>query len=89
VNKVEISEDVLDRLRSPAKKSRYGIHTIVIRTLYTDFVACVNKLLFLYFAGCSLKASKKGELLCSYKEYPAKSVGEQGKEFLIAAQVKS
>jgi hypothetical protein len=33
-------------------------------------------------------ASKIGELLGSYQEYPAKSVGKQGKEFLIAAQVK-
>jgi hypothetical protein len=30
-----------------------------------------------------------GELLGSYQEYAAKSVGKQGREFLIAALVKS
>jgi hypothetical protein len=30
-----------------------------------------------------------GESLRSYQEYPAKSVGKQGEEFLIEAQVKS
>jgi hypothetical protein len=33
--------------------------------------------------------SKICELLGSYQEYPAKSVGKQGEEFLIAALVKS
>jgi hypothetical protein len=30
-----------------------------------------------------------GDLLRSYQEYPAKSVGKQGEEFLIAALLKS
>jgi hypothetical protein len=34
-------------------------------------------------------ASKIGESLESYQEYPAKSVGKQGKEFRIAALEKS
>jgi hypothetical protein len=34
-------------------------------------------------------AIKSGELLRSYQEYPAKSVGKQAEEFLIAALVKS
>jgi hypothetical protein len=34
-------------------------------------------------------ASKIGESLRSSQEYPAKSVGKQGEEFLIATQVKS
>jgi hypothetical protein len=34
-------------------------------------------------------ASEFDELLGSYQEYPAKSVGKQGEEFLIAALVKS
>jgi hypothetical protein len=32
---------------------------------------------------------KIGESLGSYKEYPAKSLGKQGEELLIATQVKS
>jgi hypothetical protein len=39
--------------------------------------------------GIFLIASKTGELLRSYQEYAAKSVGKQGEEFLIAALVKS
>jgi hypothetical protein len=34
-------------------------------------------------------SGKIDELLGSYLEYPAKSIGKQGKEFPIAAPVKS
>jgi hypothetical protein len=36
-----------------------------------------------------MKASKIGESLRSYQQYPAKSVGKHGGEFLLAALVKS
>jgi hypothetical protein len=41
------------------------------------------------FSRIFLIASKIGESLGSYQEYPAKLVGKQREEFLIAAQVKS
>jgi hypothetical protein len=36
-----------------------------------------------------IPASKIGESIGSYQEYPAKSVGRQGEEFLIVTLVKS
>jgi hypothetical protein len=67
---------------------RNGIHQIVIRTLSTCFYMC-QQLAYLVLNRIFLQAGKIGELLRIYQEYPAKSVGKQGEEFLIAAVVKS
>jgi hypothetical protein len=63
---------------------RDGIHQIVNRTLPGFRYLCQQ-----LACGIILIASKIGELLWSYQEYPAKVAGKQGEEFLIAALEKS
>jgi hypothetical protein len=65
-----------------------GIQQIVSRTL-SGFCYLCQQLAYLVFSRIFLIACKIGELLGNYQEYPAKSVGKQGEEFLIAALVKS
>jgi hypothetical protein len=65
-----------------------GIHQIVIRTL-SGFRYLCQKLAYLVLSRIFLIASQINELLESYQDYSAKSVGKQGGEFLIAALVKS
>jgi hypothetical protein len=64
---------------------RDEIPQIVISGLYQDFVTCVA---YQVVSGIFLKASTICELLGSYQEYSAKSVGKQGREFLIATNEK-
>jgi hypothetical protein len=48
-----------------------------------------QQLAYLVFCGIFLIASKIGELLGSYQEYPAKLTGKLGEEFLIDGLVKN
>jgi hypothetical protein len=57
--------------------------------LLEDFVSWQKQFGYLVLSGMFLIASKICELLRSYQEYPAKSVGKKREEFLIAALVKS
>jgi hypothetical protein len=57
--------------------------------LLSGFRYLCQQLAYLVFSRQFLIASKIGESLGSYQEYPAKSVGKQGEEFLIAALVIS
>jgi hypothetical protein len=67
---------------------RVGIHQIVIRTLSVFRYLC-QQLAYLELSNIFLIASKIGESLRRYQEYPAKTVGKQGEKFLIAALVSS
>jgi hypothetical protein len=64
------------------------IHQIVIRTL-SGFSYLCQQLAYLVFSRIYLIASKIGESLGSYQEYPAKSVGKQEEELLMVALEKS
>jgi hypothetical protein len=57
--------------------------------MLSGFCYLCQQLACLVFSRIFLIASEIGELLESYQEYPAKSVGKQGDELLIAALVKS
>jgi hypothetical protein len=65
-----------------------GIHQIVIRTLSRFYYLC-QQLAYIVLSRIFQIADKINELIGSYQEYPAKSVGKQEEEFLIAALVKS
>jgi hypothetical protein len=64
------------------------IYQIAIRTLSGLCYLC-QQLAFVLLSGIFLIASKTVASLSSYREYPAKSVGKHGEEFLIAVLVKS
>jgi hypothetical protein len=64
-----------------------GIHQIINRNLSAFRYLC-QQLVYQVLSGIFWIASKNGELLWSYQQYPAKSMGKQGEEFLIAAPVK-
>jgi uncharacterized membrane protein len=63
-----------------------GIHQIVGKSL-VGFRYLYQQLAYSVVSGIFLIASKIGELLGSYQEYPAKSVGKQVEELLIATLV--
>jgi hypothetical protein len=75
-------------VRCAALESWHGIHQIVIRTL-SGLGYLSQQLANKVLSGIFLIASKIGELLWSYQECPAKSVGKQREEFQIAALEKS
>ena len=59
---------------------------------YQDFIRIslpVSTIAYLVLGRIFLIASKIGESRGSKQEYPAKSVGKQGEEFLIETLVKS
>jgi hypothetical protein len=64
------------------------IHQIVIIIL-SGFCYLCHKLAYLVYSRIFLIASKIVESLRCYQEYPVKSVGKKGEEFLTAALVKS
>jgi hypothetical protein len=64
---------------------RDGIHQIVNLDLIRILLVLATRL----FRTWQDIPVKIGELLGSYQEYPAKSVGKQGEELLIAVPVKS
>jgi hypothetical protein len=65
---------------------RGGIHQLVIKTL-SGFRHVCQQLAYFAFNRIFLIASKILKLFGSYQEYSAKSVGKQGKAFLVAALV--
>jgi hypothetical protein len=71
-----------------AGASRNESDQILIKTL-SGFRYLCQQLALKVLGRIFLMASKIYESLRCYQEYPAKSVGKQGEEFLIAAQVKS
>jgi hypothetical protein len=75
-------------LKIGAQPSWDGFHQIVIRTL-SGFRYLCQQLAYLVLSRIFLIASKIGELLGRYQEYPAKSVGKQEVGFLIVAIAKN
>jgi hypothetical protein len=63
-----------------------GFTKLVIRTKGICYPC--QQLAYLGLCRIFLIARNIGDKLRSYQEYPAKLVGKQGKEFLIAALVK-
>jgi hypothetical protein len=64
------------------------LHFLGVRRIFGE-VCCVNNLVIKYLSGILLITWIIGEFFGSYPEYPAKSVGKLGEEFLIAALAKS
>jgi hypothetical protein len=75
-------------LQSTVISLRDGIHQIVSKSLVGVRYLC-QQIGYLVASRIFLIAMEIGESLGSYQEYPAKSVGKQGEELLIATLLKS